>query len=111
MSSPRWLPVFGGLMLLSAGILTAQIEDRNASADPDTFAHLDCAFFGPLRDRYVTDALRKSGAWRDTNPLSRMTAAVSGMLGYVPGGSRTYTFGQQHTAGTIDSYIRGAMAA
>ena len=27
------------------------------------------------------------------------------MLGYVPGGSRTYTFDQQHAAGSIDSYI------
>src|SRR4051794_36340132 len=105
MSSPRWLPVFGGIMLLSAGILTAQTEERNVSADPEPFAHPDCPFFGAERERYVTDALRKSGAWHDGHQLSRMTAAVTGMLGYVPGGSRTYTFGQQHTAGTIDSYI------
>src|SRR4051794_33559877 len=105
MSSPRWLPAFGGIILLSAGILAAQTEDRNASADPETFAHPDCAYFGPERERYITDMLRRSGAWRDGNPLTRMTQSVTAMLGYVPGGSRTYTFGQQHTAGTIDSYI------
>ena len=27
------------------------------------------------------------------------------MLGYVPGGSRTYNFDQAHAAGSIDSYI------
>jgi hypothetical protein len=107
MSSPRWLPVLGGMMLLSAGILAAQTRERSNAIDPDTdtFAHPDCAWFGPERERYITDVLRKSGAWRDTHPLSRMTQSVTAMLGYVPGGSRTYTFGQQHTAGTLDSYI------
>jgi hypothetical protein len=37
--------------------------------------------------------------------LSATTDAVSGMLGYVPGGSRTYNFDQAHIAGSIDSYI------
>ncbi len=34
-----------------------------------------------------------------------MTTAVGKMLGYVPGGSRTYNYDQAHAAGSIDSYI------
>jgi hypothetical protein len=34
-----------------------------------------------------------------------MTQSVSAMLGYIPGGSRTYNFDQKHAAGSIDSYI------
>jgi hypothetical protein len=34
-----------------------------------------------------------------------MTTAVNQMLGYVPGGSRTYNYDQSHAAGSIDSYI------
>ena len=37
--------------------------------------------------------------------LSATTDAVGKMLGFVPGGSRTYNFDQAHAAGSIDSYI------
>ena len=37
--------------------------------------------------------------------LSATTDAVGKMLGYVPGGSRTYNYDQTHAAGSIDSYI------
>src|SRR5262245_349154 len=103
MSSPRWLSLFG-FALLSVGTLAAQTEDRNAITDPDPFVHPDCAYFGPQRDRFVSDALRRSTGTRDTR-LSRTTEGVTALLGVVPGGSRTYTFDQQHKIGTIDSYI------
>jgi hypothetical protein len=37
-----------------------------------------------------------------TRRLSATTDAVSTMLGYVPGGSRTHDFNQTHAAGSID---------
>src|SRR5262249_50901585 len=40
-----------------------------------------------------------------------LTEAVTRNLGYVPGGSRTYSFDQQHAAGSIDSYIFGDLQA
>src|SRR5215472_578365 len=105
MQLPRWIPVTGGILLLSSGLLRAQTEDQTSSADPNTYAHPDCPYFGPQRERFVTDALRKAGVSPDTHKLSRTTEGVTAMLSYVPGGSRTYTFDQQHVAGSIDSYI------
>ncbi|MDE3165300.1 MAG: DUF1549 domain-containing protein, partial [Acidobacteriota bacterium] len=52
-----------------------------------------------------TDALRRGGAAPGPHTLTRLTEGVTAMLGYVPGGSRTYNFDQQHAAGSIDSYI------
>ncbi len=51
-------------------------------------------------------ALKARGARNaDSFALSATTEKVSQMLGFVPGGSRTYTFDQTHQAGSIDSYI------
>src|SRR5437879_7900906 len=105
--SSRWLPLLGGVVfVLSSGIAMAQTEDHNSSPDPEGFLnHSDCPYFGPQRERYVTDALRRSGAWRESHQLSHITESVTKTLGYVPGGSRTYNFDQQPAAGSIDSYI------
>src|SRR5262245_18695707 len=88
MQLPRWIPVTGGILLLSSGLLIAQTEDQTSSADPDIYAHPDCPYFGPQRERFVTDALRKAGVSPDTHKLSRTTEGVTAMLSYVPGGSR-----------------------
>src|SRR5262249_31936916 len=67
-------------------------------------SHPECSFFGPQRERFVREALEARGG-RRSFALSSTTEKVSAMLGYVPGGSRTYTYDQSHQAGSIDSYI------
>jgi hypothetical protein len=106
--SSRLLTICAGISLaLSTGILTAQTDDRSSSSDPDVSAlnHTDCPFFGPQRERFFTDTMRRNNGFRDSHLLSRNTQAVTAMMGFVPGGSRTYNFDQQHAAGSIDSYI------
>ena len=85
MLSRRITLLAGISFALSSGILMAQTEDRTALPDPDVSAlnHSDCPFFGPQRERFVTDALRRSGGAKETRQLSRMTQSVSAMLGYI----------------------------
>src|SRR5436190_8196131 len=69
-------------------------------------AHPDCDFFGPQRDRFLTDeALRGGMRLRNPRSLSTITNQVSRMIATVPGGSRTHTFDQAHASGSIDSFI------
>jgi hypothetical protein len=113
MHKPRWPLILGLSVSVFSGILSAQTGPLTPpdESEPAKVAEPDCPFFGPQRDRYVTeelrktDALRRSGAIRSVHQLTSMTAAVNKLLGYVPGGSRTYTFDQAHQAGSIDSYI------
>ncbi len=102
MYSPR-LTGFVSLLIFT-GVLSAQSQTL---PDPDELPveHADCPFFGPHRDRFVTESVRKSLGMKSSHELSSMTAAVGKMLGYVPGGSRTYNYDQSHAAGSIDSYI------
>jgi hypothetical protein len=114
MLSARWPLLAGGIpVVLSTALLIAQTQDSRSASDPEEIAvnHADCPFFGPQRERYVTDALRKTGGYRDPHRLTTLTDAVTRNLGYVPGGSRTYSFDQQHVAGSIDSYIFGDLQA
>lgn len=67
--------------------------------------HPECTFFGPQRERYVTDALERLGHRQRTRALSTTTENVARSLAVIPGGSQTYTFDQQHKTGTLDSYI------
>ncbi len=105
--SPGRLALLAAIQLvLSTGPLFAQTgEDAVSGPDVSTLDHADCPYFGAQRERYVTDALRRAGVAREQHTLSRLTEGVTAMLGYVPGGSRTYNFDQQHAAGSIDSYI------
>jgi len=109
MKRPHWLTVLGGMaMLSSGGLLIGQTGDSIVMSEGEqlTVAHPECSFFGPKRERYVREALRARGAGgSDTFALSSATEKVSAMLGFVPGGSRTYTYDQSHQAGSIDSYI------
>jgi hypothetical protein len=99
MSFPRWFLSGGSLALITfSGILSAQIGETGYQ-DPD------CPFFGPQRERFYTDALRRKSGIPEVHRLSATTQAVSQALGFVPGGSRTYNYGQAHKAGSIDSYI------
>jgi hypothetical protein len=125
MVKSRWLLILGGVSLLAfSGTLVSQ--------DELPVSHPECSFFGPQRERFVTDALKAAGAprgpWQggiaplaqqprslgasngqnllpeSIHALSAMTEAVTRSLSYVPGGSRTYTFDQTQ-AGSIDAYI------
>ena len=110
MSAPRWFLLASGIAAFSfSGMLIGQ-TDPNAvpPSDPEQqikYAEPDCPFFGPDRERFFTDALRRQSGMAPVRRLSATTDAVGKMLGYVPGGSRTYNFDQTHTAGSIDSYI------
>ena len=109
---PRWILLASGLAAFSSsGMLIAQ-TDPNAVQPSDSgqqikYAEPDCPFFGPDRERFFTDALRRSSGMPPVRRLSATTAAVSRMLGYIPGGSRTYNFDQAHSPGSIDSYTFG----
>ena len=98
MQVDRWYWIAGvAPLLMFGGVLSAQQELA--------VEHADCPYFGPQRERFVTESVRKSLGMRPAHELSSMTTAVGKMLGYVPGGSRTYNYDQSHAAGSIDSYI------
>src|ERR1035441_9468502 len=105
MSVPKWFLLACGF----SGMLTAQ-TDLNAVPSSDSeqqikYAEPDCPFFGPDRERFYTDVLRRQSGMPPVRRLSATTDGVTGALGFVPGGSRTYDFNQSHATGSIDSYI------
>jgi hypothetical protein len=102
MHAPRyWITGFVSLFAF-AGVVSAQVE---ASDQQLPVEHADCPYFGPQRERFVDESTRISLGMKSSHQLSSMTTAVGKMLGYVPGGSRTYNYDQSHAAGSIDSYI------
>ena len=109
MFAPRWILLACGIAALSSGTLIGQTDSVAVPpSDPEQQvknAEPDCPFFGPDRERYFTDALRRRSGMPPVRRLSATTDAVGKMLGYVPGGSRTYNYDQAHAAGSIDSYI------
>jgi hypothetical protein len=107
----RWLTqswsVPGVVSVLAVtGVMVGQTGDTVASSSGNqlTVSHPECTFFGPRRERFVRESLKARGTIL-SSALSSTTEKVSQMLGFVPGGSRTYTFDQSHQAGSIDSYI------
>jgi hypothetical protein len=86
--------VFGG-----AGLLVGQ---RPAEEQEISSPHADCDYFGPARERFISDELRRGQRAR---PLSSLTSNVSRMMAVRPGGSRTYNYEQEHPADSIDGYI------
>jgi hypothetical protein len=110
MCVPRWILLACGIVAFgSSGMLIGQTDPDPlpaAQGEPQIqYAEPDCPFFGPDRERFFTDALRRKSGMAAVRRLSATTDAVGKMLGFVPGGSRTYNFDQTHTAGSIDSYI------
>jgi hypothetical protein len=110
MTVPKWFLLATGVAAFGfSGMLTGQTDPNavppSGSEQQITYAEPDCPFFGPDRERFYTDALRRHSGMAPVRRLSATTDAVGRMLGYVPGGSRTYDFNQAHTAGSIDSYI------
>ena len=108
MRHPRFTWVLGGVSVLAInGVFAGIVAGQTTGADVQyTVAQAECSFFGPQHERYVREALRARGG-RDPQAfaLSQTTEKVAAMLGFVPGGSRTYTYDQSNQAGSIDSYI------
>ena len=101
MSGLRWVWVAGSVCFLGfSGLLVSRPQDETQLP----LSHPDCIFFGPQRERFIPEGT--AGA-RSRNPhtLSAITARVTGMIGYVPAGSPTYTLNQSYPDGSIDSYI------
>jgi hypothetical protein len=99
---------FTGLSVLTFAVVLTGQRTEGVAQEQDQLAveHADCDFFGPQRDRFLTDAAIRAGIkLRNPRQLSSITNQVSRMVATVPGGSRTHTFDQNHTAGTIDGYI------
>ena len=100
MVRPRRIWVLSGFAALAcSGFLIAQQEQQLPVEHPE------CSFFGPDRERYVTDALDKLTGHHRTRTLSTTTEQVARALAVIPGGSQTYTFDKAHTTGSLDSYI------
>jgi hypothetical protein len=101
MVRPRRIWVFCAFAALAcSGYLIAQQEQDQLPVE-----HPECTFFGPQRERYVTDALERLGGHSRTRMLSTTTEQVARSLAVIPGGSQTYTFDKAHQTGTLDSYI------
>ena len=113
---PRWILLASGIAVFSfSGTLIGQTDPSavplSGNEQQIKYAEPDCPFFGPDRERFFTDALRRNSGMPAVRRLSATTDAVSQALGYVPGGSRTYNFDQTHTAGSLDSYTFGDFQA
>src|SRR5450432_4217251 len=108
MNKHRLRILCGVSILVFSGLLSGQTNDTSALSETGqlTVPHAECSFFGPQRERFVRQLLQSRGS-RDARAfaLSGTTEKVSAMLGYVPCGSRTYTYDQSHQAGSIESYI------
>jgi hypothetical protein len=71
--------------------------------------HPECVLFGPKYNDFVAKAINPSGPTPHQADLSALTTAVAALLPKVPPGSRTYTFENQSTGGSIDYYIFSAL--
>jgi hypothetical protein len=112
MARPRLLWISTAVLALAfTGYLIGQdnaplprgAQERGSAADATE--HADCTFFGPQRERFVTDALIRAGGARRSRALSDITDGVIRAMAVVPGGTQTYTYDKAHEAGSIDSYI------
>src|SRR5580658_2282225 len=104
---PRWV-IFGGICVLAvSGLMVVRAHGDPAQSDAAQYAvsHPECSYFGVDHDKVTTAALKGVGRSLNTHPLSNLTTQVIRAMTYVPPGSPTYTYGQSHEAGSIDSYI------
>src|SRR5438045_1399995 len=99
MTRPRWIWFLSSISVVAfSGYLIAQ-QDQLAVEHPE------CTFFGPQRERFVNDALERLGGRPKTRRLSALTGQVVRAMAVIPGGSETDTYGREHAAGSLDSYI------
>ena len=104
---PRWV-VLGGISVLSvSGLIVVRARGDSAQSDAAQYAvsHPECSYFGVDHDKVTIAALKGVGRSLNTHPLSDRTIQARSQMAFVPPGSPTYTFGQSHEAGSIDSYI------
>jgi hypothetical protein len=104
---PRWV-ILGGISVLTvSGLIVVRAHGDSPQSDAAQYAvsHPECSYFGVDRDKVTTAALKGVGRSLNTHPLSERTVRVMQTMSYVPPGSPTYTYGQSHEAGSIDSYI------
>ena len=105
MHIPRWLILSGVSAMALSGLLIGRTDDDPPINSQLAVEHPECTFFGPQRERFVSQALAKAGAAsRSTHKLSSTTEQVTRMLANMPGGSRPRSF-DQPAAGSIDFYI------
>jgi hypothetical protein len=96
------IPILCGIALL---VCTGLVYSRGDGDDERlTIDHSNCSYFGAEREKVTEAALRAKGVYRSRG-LSTLTNDVQRAMNYVPPGSPTYTFNEQHAAGSIDSYI------
>ena len=101
MKGPRGVWVLGAAAALGlAGFLIAQ----ELQQDQIPVEHPECSYFGPQRERFVTDALQKMGGGRSRHTLSTMTEQVAHALG-APSGSAARAQDKTYPTGSIDAYI------
>src|SRR5437899_1030771 len=106
MKRPRSFAICGGISLVVlSGVWVSRADDDSSSADVAAqlaVEHPECVFFSGAQERFMDVTVRPRNG-RTSSRLGAMTEQVVRMLGYVPGGSRTYAFDQTHQAGSIDS--------
>ncbi len=101
------VPLIGGVTaLLGFGLLVARAQEQPLTAEegPAVVEHAECSLFSA--------AGAKARQFRPTpkpGALSRFTAAVSASRQFVPGGSRTRSYDNLETLGTVDRYLFQAM--
>lgn len=100
-------PVAAGVLLgatLYMGMSKAKAADAEEAAPLPQ--HAECAFFGPLRDHYMQEILRK--ARRSESAAGALTRQVTAKLAkpdFMPGGSHGHDGAVSTTGDTIDAYV------
>src|SRR5580704_16472626 len=104
---PRWVILSGITVLTVCGLMIFLANDDPAQSDAALYAvsHPECSYFGSDHDKVTRAALKGVGRSLNNHPLSDLTTQVMRAMSYVPPGSPTYSYGESHQAGSIDSYI------
>src|SRR5689334_2155080 len=107
MTGPRVWILCAVSALAFSGFLIGQQAEPPARADQEQLPveHPECSFFGPQRERFVTDALQRMGAGRSSHKLTAVTDQVVHALAVNSGGASQRPHDQSYPAGSIDSYI------
>jgi hypothetical protein len=101
------IAVCGVLAFCGALIIKAQDRPAVSASSQMTVVDANCTLFGPDRNKFAyTDLNGGTAVSRHGRSLSELTSHVGTMVASPPPGSPTETFGQTHTAGSIDSYLQ-----